>query len=84
MLSVFLDVDSISSHSFEARELRFGTQTPHLNAKKHTEWIFEILAGQTSLKTIYHYHLSRLHMLILRCLQVAQISLELPKALENL
>jgi len=25
---------SVTSHSFEARELRFCTQTPHLNRKK--------------------------------------------------
>jgi len=33
-LSVCPDVTSNSSHSFEARELRFASQTPHINAKK--------------------------------------------------
>jgi len=33
-------VNSIYSHSFEARELRLGTQLPHLNAAKRSEGIF--------------------------------------------
>jgi len=37
-------VNSISSHSFEARGLKIGTQTPHLNATKLLEGIFEILS----------------------------------------
>jgi len=40
-----LYVISISSPSFAAVELRFGTQTPHLNATKYSEGIFEILSG---------------------------------------
>jgi len=38
-------VASISSNSFAAREQRFSTQTPHLNATKYSDWIFEILLG---------------------------------------
>jgi len=33
-LSCHLSVTSLCSHSFETRELRFGTQTAHLNATK--------------------------------------------------
>jgi len=38
-------VTSISSRCFKVRELRFGTQTPHLNPTKLAEGIFEILLG---------------------------------------
>jgi len=34
---------SFYSHSFEVRELRFGSKTPPLNALKSSEGIFEIL-----------------------------------------
>jgi len=42
--SVCLTVTSISSHSFKDKELRFGTQTPHLNATKVTKRILKILS----------------------------------------
>lgn len=41
---------SISSNSFKDIELRFCTQTPHLNATKLSELIFEILFGGTELQ----------------------------------
>jgi len=44
-LSVHPDITLIPSHSFKARELTFDSQTPHLNAGKDTEVIFEILTG---------------------------------------
>jgi len=44
-LSVYLPVTSISSHRFEAKQLRFITQVPRLNETKCTEGIFEILLG---------------------------------------
>jgi len=36
-------VTSISSHSFEARELRFATQSQYLKATERTEGIFKII-----------------------------------------
>jgi len=38
-------IPSVSSLSFEAREQRFGKQTPYLDATKQLEGIFEILSG---------------------------------------
>jgi len=38
-----LSVTSISSNSFEARELKFGRNNPHMNDLKSTRQKFEIL-----------------------------------------
>jgi len=43
--SVCLYVTYISSHSFEARELRFGTHNPNPNATKHLERDFWNFVG---------------------------------------
>jgi len=43
--SVLLPVTSSSSHTIEARELKFGLHNIHKNGSKVTNLIFDILLG---------------------------------------
>jgi len=61
-VSSHVSANSISFHSFTARELRFGTQTPHLKCDKANRVIFEILSlgiatGSSGLHTVLWHSL---------------------------
>jgi len=49
-VSFFQFVTSFSSHTIEARGLKFGMHNPYTNASKVTNQIFDILPGSQDIK----------------------------------